>query len=447
MFNRRAFFLLFLCAYPFIIESKAEVELDNVEAKSTEVVKDVEAGEVKTPAKTRGKAKKSTPAIIAGLGVAAVASVGVVALVAKFLHNSTEIAPAIIDQNHKDSIHDAKEILCTLLQGKTKNDDEPYDQAVQVMEQHLLKITAVFLSVTAQLRGQGFDNTKDYADPYAQIKHIPAEANLNFVGDIHAEDDALTLIINDWIAKGYLDNDLKATQNNYFIFLGDYVDRGPHPKAVLAVLFTLKCLNPNNVFLMRGNHDDTNCFLGDNTHGFRACFNEQASDDEHCFDMSKAVSQALLPELLLVASDGSIITASHANPPYWDEAFNCLRDGFVQFPLKRYVSILFDHSVQRWNCISGQYFNETVLQPFIDHHLQASFCGNQHIKAGYTTITIESQARILDKIDTENPFICILYGGRDVLHYNNPFCYTRLQTGQSRAAWQLTHHTGQAKPL
>lgn len=70
------------------------------------------------------------------------------------------------------------------------------------------------------------------------------------IGDLHG--DFETLI--EFLGK---ENILESVENNIstIIFLGDYVDRGPQQVEVLISILLLKKLYPDNIVLLRGNHE------------------------------------------------------------------------------------------------------------------------------------------------------------------------------------------------
>lgn len=77
------------------------------------------------------------------------------------------------------------------------------------------------------------------------IRKNPKNKDFVIVGDIHGSLESLIYILKN---KG----DPSTTQ---YLFLGDYVDRGANSCEVIIMLYTLKCLYPANIHLIRGNHE------------------------------------------------------------------------------------------------------------------------------------------------------------------------------------------------
>ena len=69
-------------------------------------------------------------------------------------------------------------------------------------------------------------------------------------GDIHGHFDDLCDILT---------RQRFGTTNKKFLFLGDYVDRGAFGPEVIALLFAMKIRFPNQVHLLRGNHETREC--------------------------------------------------------------------------------------------------------------------------------------------------------------------------------------------
>ncbi len=80
------------------------------------------------------------------------------------------------------------------------------------------------------------------------------EEPVMLVGDIHGNLEALEFVLKMRDEMGF----------KTLLFLGDYVDRGPQGVEVLIRLFRLKLEDPENVFLLRGNHEtvEMNVYYG-----------------------------------------------------------------------------------------------------------------------------------------------------------------------------------------
>jgi len=88
-----------------------------------------------------------------------------------------------------------------------------------------------------------------YEDKYAimtipKLIKIEKAEKVIFVGDTHGDFDASQKVIRDYLKPA-----------DIIVFLGDYVDRGSHSKENLDFLLEVKEKNPNQIYLLQGNHE------------------------------------------------------------------------------------------------------------------------------------------------------------------------------------------------
>jgi serine/threonine protein phosphatase 1 len=92
--------------------------------------------------------------------------------------------------------------------------------------------------------------------------HAPKGRRAYAIGDIHGRDDLLDLLIAD------IERDIasRPPAENYLVFLGDYIDRGPGSRAVIDRLSGLKAVPFTPIFLI-GNHEEVLLRLLAGEHG------------------------------------------------------------------------------------------------------------------------------------------------------------------------------------
>jgi len=75
--------------------------------------------------------------------------------------------------------------------------------------------------------------------------------------DLHGDLKSLTENLKSLQKQGLLDESFKCRPNVQLVFLGDYCDRGKYTLEVLQILITLRMENPDQVTLIRGNHESS----------------------------------------------------------------------------------------------------------------------------------------------------------------------------------------------
>ena len=86
---------------------------------------------------------------------------------------------------------------------------------------------------------------------------IPYGKNFTIVGDIHGQ---FYDLLNIFDINGY------PSEDNLYLFNGDYIDRGAFGVETIITLMAFKILYPNHFFMNRGNHEDINV---NNRYGFK----------------------------------------------------------------------------------------------------------------------------------------------------------------------------------
>ena len=84
-----------------------------------------------------------------------------------------------------------------------------------------------------------------------RLARVPPRGESTVVGDLHGDLESLVHILGD---SGFVEK-ARGDEDSYLVFLGDYGDRGPSSPEVYYVILKLKELFPENVVLMRGNHE------------------------------------------------------------------------------------------------------------------------------------------------------------------------------------------------
>ena len=102
--------------------------------------------------------------------------------------------------------------------------------------------------------------------------NIPEDTKFTVVGDIHGQFYDLLHIFE---INGY------PSEENPYLFNGDYVDRGVFSLECITTLIAFKILYPNHLFMARGNHESVNL---NQMYGFKKEVIDKYGNDEKMYD-------------------------------------------------------------------------------------------------------------------------------------------------------------------
>jgi len=114
---------------------------------------------------------------------------------------------------------------------------------------------------------------------FSLIKIIEPDKYQKFIviGDIHGSFATFIRILLRFRIMNIMDQNCKFLDNYHIIFLGDIIDRGVYGYETLMLIYCLNILNPTNVHVNRGNHED---YSINSTFGFLEQIKIQFDNDE-----------------------------------------------------------------------------------------------------------------------------------------------------------------------
>ncbi|TKR82089.1 hypothetical protein L596_015863 [Steinernema carpocapsae] len=111
------------------------------------------------------------------------------------------------------------------------------------------------------------------------------------VGDIHGQFKDLYRLMSTFDKDKY---NLKEESDHKYLFLGDYIDRGPDSLECIAYLCLLKLISPKRYNMLRGNHETQAI---NRVYGFFDEINKKMENADHGFEVWRAFNDmfAVLP--------------------------------------------------------------------------------------------------------------------------------------------------------
>lgn len=132
---------------------------------------------------------------------------------------------------------------------------------------------------------------KEQIDSYPIFKKIISKHSKAIIhADLHGDSNALFSFINQLIIDGYIDdfeNFRIKNQNVYLVFTGDFSDRGPNGLEVWYTIMRLRIENPNQVIILRGNHEDISSNKISKVNFFNELKNKQIIDGKKIDEETK----------------------------------------------------------------------------------------------------------------------------------------------------------------
>ena len=201
------------------------------------------------------------------------------------------------------------------------------------------------------------------------------------IGDIHGDLESLEKLFSKVDLGSYLKDN-----TNKIIFLGDYIDRGPQQLEVLNTVLTLYLNYPNQVVLLRGNHEgpeDLPCFPNDFERVILAKFKEDATRYrkklQNVFD--NLLTGAVIKEQALLVHGGIPTQGKDIGDIAYAHSLHPVRPHLTEILWNDPIE---ENGIKESPRGAGYLFGPSISNKFLDKiHVKSMIRGHQSVENGF----------------------------------------------------------------
>ena len=191
--------------------------------------------------------------------------------------------------------------------------DALLDQFFELSKSGPLAKNAHWLGAESPEPKNFFDTTKHYYrdpgvkfTPFVQRLELPAGSTVITHGDLHGDVRSLLHGLDMLNKQGILRGFKLTNAQTHLLFLGDYCDRGIYGTEVLYTLLRLKLANPDQVWMVRGNHEEVR-MIG--RYGFGHELRYKFGETFDLFKIARLYD--FLPVALYLGCEGNYVQCNH----------------------------------------------------------------------------------------------------------------------------------------
>lgn len=166
--------------------------------------------------------------------------------------HTIQVFENVEDEENQKLYYKSKKLPYLYYHEKRANEDAKVQQLLSLMFPDETNMTTCVREVLDELYRVA---EYAYTGIIAKRENVPSDTKLVVIGDVHGEVDPIKNTLAHWYDQGFINENGRLHENVMVISTGDMVDYSTNSFDILYAMLKLRSLNPDQVILLRGNHE------------------------------------------------------------------------------------------------------------------------------------------------------------------------------------------------